>query len=123
MPQKIESLEQLKALCAQADEGSPVETFIMLNGGVRSSKDITNWPEGVDAEPGGELDPDFPDISTDVFNEHGLVDEGASREGLQVHWMVFHSIDDTSAEYTDDAALLGQTMLGEALEKGALYVY
>lgn len=120
MSQKIESLEQLKALCAQADEGGPVETFIMLNGGARSSKDITNWPEGYDADL-GEEDEDIN--QTDVFNEHGLVGEGASREGLKVRWMVFHSIDDTYAEYTNDAALLEQTMLGEALEKGAFYVY
>lgn len=120
MSQKIESLEQLKGLCAQVDEGGPVETFIMLNGGARSSKDITHWPGGVEADP-GEEDEDIN--KTDVFSEHGLVGEGASREGLQVHWMVLHSIDDTYVEYTNDAALLGQTMLGEALEKGAFYVY
>jgi hypothetical protein len=120
MSQKIESLEQLKALCAQVDEGGPVEAFIMLNGGARSSKDITHWPESVEADPGEEEE----DINkTDVFNEHDFVGEGASREGLRVHWQVFHSISDTYAEYTNDAALLGQTMIGEALEEGALYAY
>lgn len=121
MSQKIESLEQLKALCAQVDERhGTIETFIMLNGGARSSKDITHWPESVEADP-GEEDEDIN--KTDVFNEHDFVGEGASREGLRVHWQVFHSIDDTYAEYTNDVALLKHTHIGEALEKGALYLY
>ena len=120
MPQKIESLEQLKVLCAQVDAGGPVETFIMLNGGVRSSKDITHWPEGVNADLGGE-DADFPDIETDVFSEHGLIT--SDRYGVKVQWHVFHNIDDTYAEYINDAALLEHTHVGEALEKGAFFTH
>ena len=122
MPQKIASLDELKALCKK-DKNWPdfgrVECFITLNGEMKSGKDITYYPgSGQQADLGD--DPEWP---TDVFSEHGLVGEGASREGLKVNWHVFHSIDDTYVEYTDDAALLGQTMLGGALEKGALYSY
>jgi len=121
--QLIKSLEELKTLCSK-DENWPdfgrAECFILLNGGMRSSKDITYYPKAGAAEL-GEEDEDIN--ATDVFTEHGYIDEGNARKGLKVHWEVFHGIDDTYAEYTTDQALLDQTHIGEALEKNALFIY
>ena len=48
---------------------------------------------------------------------------GKDREGVKVHWDVYHDIDGTYAEYTNDKALEEHTHIIEALINGALYDY
>ncbi len=131
-PPRITSLEELKALATVDKEtgNGGVECFISLgpNGGMKTSKTIKYYPEAYECENelwGGSDDPEdeMEPEETSVFNETDYIPMGEGREGVKVHWDVYHDIDGTWAEYTNDKALEEHTHIIEALNNGALYDY
>lgn len=99
MATKITTLAELKELCAAV---GVAEVFIRLNAGLRSSKQIQHFPGG------WEVDGD--DYCGEMIGE-------------TIQWEIFHEIDDTFSGYKTDQDMLTQTHVGEAIKKGALYVY
>ncbi len=130
-PPRITSLEELKTLATVYENGTGgVECFISLgaNGGMKTSKTIKYYPEAYECENelwGGSDDPEdeMEPEETSVFNETDYIPMGEGREGVKVHWDVYHDIDGTWAEYTNDKALEEHTHIIEALNNGALYDY
>ena len=128
---RITSLEELKTLATVNKETGDggVECFILLgNGGMKTSKTIKYYPEAYTCENelwGGSDDPEdeMEPEETSVFNETDYIPMGEGREGVKVHWDVYHDIDGTWAEYTNDKALEEHTHIIEALNNGALYDY
>ena len=100
---KIETLEELKEAVAESQDGI-LECYIALNGGLRSSKRIQHWEDGME----------FDDQDADN------IEEGETMEAV---WCVDHEIDDTCEAFESDEEMLSETHVGEAIEKGALFAY
>lgn len=98
---QIHNLDELKELAAA---GEPVECFLRLNAGARSSKTIQYWEDGI------ELDSD----DADNIDEDGTMD---------AKWLVLHEISDSWEAFETDEDLLTQTNIGTAMVNGAFHLY
>lgn len=99
---KVKSVEQLKALCLKKDN-TDVEVVYMLGGGCcHASAKLQHWAQGV---PMDDSDYDYLEPGQEIT----------------VQWEVFWYSSDVYEGFKDDAALMG-THIGEALEKGCLYI-
>lgn len=93
MPAQIQTLQQLKDLASK----NPIECFINLKHGAKSSKTIQYFPDGI-----------APDDRHDID---------------QYKWDVFSSISDEYLEIEDDCELAEMTHIVEAIELNALFLY
>jgi hypothetical protein len=92
--QRIDNINELKEACANSD--GPVEGFILLEGGVKTSKTFQHFPDGFDEE--------YDD------------------EPMRIEWEVFHWMGDNYEGFENDEQLTA-FVIGEAMSKGALFLY
>lgn len=118
-PTRIETLQQLKTLASmdERENAEGAECFILLSGGIRTSKTIKYYPEACDCDNDDEPEETF------VYNETNYLPSGNDREGVKVHWEVFHDIDGSYEEYTTDQALEAHTNIVNALNASMLFKY